>query len=446
MSSPEGYAAEPDAAPAEAGSAAGEAPAEAATRHTGPLWRDKRFATYWAGQGISQFGDRITELALPLIAVTALHVSAPTMGLLTAAVWAPNLLSILIGTWVDHHARKRRLLIVADLLRFAVLLSLPVAHYLGAVTLGQLFAVALLAGLGQVLYQTSYPSFFVGLVRRDQFVEANSLLSTTRSTSFVAGPAVAGGLIQALTAPVAMVVDAVSFLVSAVLISRVKVKDLPVEDTGGVGLLRRARDGMGLVWRHPYLRPALLCATTLNFFNFMAGALLILFASRNLGLSAGVIGLTYGIGATGGLLGAAVAGPLSRRIGVGPTIALGAFVFSAPFAALPLAGGPDWARAGVLAAVEFVSGIGVMCLDIPLNAMETAVTPDAVRSRVAGAFSTVNYGIRPLGAVIGGVLGAAVGVGPTMVVAAVGGCLSVLWLIGTPVLATRTIDELSPVR
>ena len=146
------------------------------------------------------------------------------MGLLTAAVWAPNLLSLFVGTWVDHQVRKRRLLIVADLLRCVVLLSLPVAHLFGAISLAQLFAVALLAGVGQVLYQTSYPSFFVGLVRRDQFVEANSLLSGTRSASFVAGPAVAGGLIQAVTAPVAMLVDAATFAVSALLIGRVRVR------------------------------------------------------------------------------------------------------------------------------------------------------------------------------------------------------------------------------
>ena len=219
-----------------------------------PLWRDRRFATYWAGQGISQFGDRITELALPLIAVTSLQAGPSTVGLLTAAVWAPNLLSLLIGSWVDSQVRKRRLLILADLLRCLVLLSLPVAHLVGVVTLGQLFAVALLAGFGQVLYQTSYPSFFVALVRRDQFVEANSLLSGTRSASFVAGPAVAGGLIQAVTAPVAMLVDAATFAVSALLIGRVRVDERPVDTTGGEGLLRRARDGMALVLRDPYLR------------------------------------------------------------------------------------------------------------------------------------------------------------------------------------------------
>lgn len=408
---------------------------------TAPLWRDRRFATYWAGQGISQFGDRITELAVPLIAVTTLHAGASTVGLLTAAVWAPNLLSLLVGTWVDHQRRKRRLLVLADLLRCLVLLTLPVAHLLGAITLAQLFAVALVAGLGQVLYQTAYPSFFVGLVRRDQFVEANSLLSGTRSASFVAGPAVAGGLVQAVTAPMAMLVDAVTFAVSAILIGRVEVADLPVEDSGGVGLLRRAREGMSLVLRDAYLRAALACATTINLFNLMAGALVVLYASRQLGLSPGLIGLALGVGASGGLVGTVLAGPLSRRIGLGRTIAVGAVVFSAPFALMPLAQGPTWTRAGVVAVVELLSSVGVMCLDIPLNALMTAVTPDGVRSRVTGAFSTVNYGIRPAGAILGGLLGEWIGLAPTMVVAAVGGSLSVLWLVRSPVISTRSLDD-----
>lgn len=409
-----------------------------------PLWRDRRFATYWAGQGISQLGDRVTELALPFIAVTTLHASAPMVGMLTAAVWAPHILSLLIGTWVDHHARKRRLLVIADIVRAVVLLSLPLAHWFGVVTMGQLVVVALLAGLGQVLYQTAYPSFFVSLVRRDQFVEANSLLSSTRSVSFVGGPALAGGLIQVLTAPVALVVDAVTFLVSAVLIGRVRVEDRRVDAAEG-GLLRRAREGMALVLRHPYLRASLACVSTINFFNFVVAALLILFASRQLDLSAGAIGLALGIGATGGVLGAVLAGRITRRLGVGRTICVGAVLFSAPFALLPLADGPLWARMGMLGLVEFISGFGVMLLDVPLNALQTAVTPDAVRSRVAGAFSSVNYGIRPVGAVLGGFLGEWIGVGTTMVVAAVGGTLAILWLVGSPIPGTRTIEDLDEV-
>ncbi|KQU66368.1 MFS transporter [Phycicoccus sp. Root101] len=412
---------------------------------TRPLWRDHRFGRYWVGQGISQFGDRITDLALPLIAVTTLHASAPTVGLLTAAVWTPNLLSLLVGTWVDHHERKRRLLVLADLLRCAVLLSLPVAHWFGLVTMAQLFVVALVAGLGQVLYQTAYPSFFVALVRRDQYVEANSLLSTTRSFSFVAGPAAAGGLIQLLTAPVAMFVDAVTFAASAVLIGGVDVQDPPVDREGAAPLLRRAREGMALVLRHPYLRVSLAFATTVNFFNFVVAALLVLFASRQLGLSAGGIGLALGVGASGGLLGAVLSRRATAVLGMGRTIMVGGVLFSAPVALLPLAGGPLWLRAGVLALVEFVTGLGVMWLDVPLNAMQTAVVPDEIRSRVAGAFSTVNYGVRPLGAVLGGFLGEWIGIAPTLYLAAAGGTLAVLWLVGSPIGRTRTIEDLDGV-
>ncbi len=411
-----------------------------------PLWRDRRFATYWAGQGVSQLGDRVSELALPLIAVTALQASPTVVGLLTAAVWAPHLLALFVGAWVDHQSRKRRLLIAADLLQAVVILTLPVAHLVGAVTLAQLFLVALVAGCGAVLYQTAYPSFFVALVRREQYLEANALLSGTRSASFIAGPAIGGGLVQALTAPVAMVVDGLSFLLSALLIGRVRVdesvrrSDLTPEPMWG-----RARAGMRFLLRHPYLRASLACSTTLNFFSFVVAALVILYASRTLGLSAGVIGLAFGIGASGGLLGAVLATRVARWIGVGRTIAAGSVLFSAPMALLPLATGSDLAKAALLAGVEFLSGVGVMLFDINLNALQTAVTPDEMRSRVAGAFSSVNYGIRPLGAVVGGLSGTTIGVGPTMVVAALGGAVAFLWLVRSPVISTRGIAELEPV-
>jgi MFS family permease len=198
------------------------------------------------------------------------------------------------------------------------------------------------------------------------------------------------------------------------------------------------------VWHHPYLRASLTCVTTINFFNFVAAALVILFASRHLGLSAGVIGLALGIGATGGALGAVTASRAVKLIGVGRTVMIGVVLFSAPYAFLPLAGGPSWSRAAVLGAVEFVSGFGVMWLDVPLNALQTAVIPDALRSRVVGAFSTVNYGIRPLGAVLGGLLGAWLGVEPTLVLAGIGGALAIVWLVGSPIARTRTIEELEP--
>jgi predicted MFS family arabinose efflux permease len=319
----------------------------------------------------------------------------------------------------------------------------PVAYVLDALTLAHLFVVAILAGIGQVVFSTSYQPFFVSLVERNRYLEANAKLSASRSASFIAGPAVGGALVQLLTAPVAILVDALTFVVSAVQIGRVRVEEHPVE-ASSESLLRRARDGLRIVLRHPYLRASLGCATTLNFFTFIAQALLVLFASRTLGLSAGVIGLAFGVGAVGGLLGAVVAPRLAARFGVGRIIVAGAIVFPAPLAFLGLAGGPDWAAALVLAAVEFVSALGVMLFDVNLNALQTTVTPDAARARVSGAYTSINYGIRPLGAVVGGVLGTQLGIRETMVIAAVGGVLSALWLLPSPIPGVRELECLQP--
>jgi len=407
------------------------------------LWRDRQFRTFWSAQGVSELGDRITELALPLIAVTMLNASPGQVGLLTAAVWLPNLASLFIGTWVDQRRDKRSLMIAADLARVVVLLSLPVAYWLHLLALGHLYAIAILAGTAHVVFNTAYASFFVRLVSQDHFLEANSKLSTTRSISFMAGPAIGGVLIQWLTAPVAILVDAASFVFSAIQVGRLRtpiVEPAPTTES----LLRRARAGMGYLLRHPYLRASLGCATTVNFFTLMSSALVILFASRNLGLSPGVIGIAFGIGASGGLLGALAAAPLTRLIGAGRLIAIGAVVFPAAIAIAAVASGPIWMRAAALVIAEFIGAFAVMSFDIPLNALQAAVIHDQMRSRVSGAFSTINYGIRPVGAVVGGLLGTWLGVRETLLISAAGGLLAVLWLIWSPIIHVRSLEGLHP--
>jgi MFS family permease len=413
------------------------------------LARDRRFLRFWAGQTVSQFGDRISELALPLIAVGALRASANQVAWLTALIWTPNLLAIVLGAWVDRQVRKRRLMVAADLIRTAVLLSLPVAHLAGVVTLGQLYAVALLTGAAGVLFNTAYPPFFAHLVPRTAYLAANSRLSATRSASYVAGPAIGGALVQALTAPVAIAADALSFLASAVLVGRVRVDEPPsgAAEEHVASLLRRAREGMAFVVRHPVLRAGLGCSATVNFFTFVSGSgLVVLFASRSLGLSAGAIGLAFGIGSTGGLLGAVLAPRISRWIGMGRSIAVGAVLFPAPIALAAAAGGPAWVGAGALAAAEFLSALGVMLFDVNLNSLQASVIPDGMRSRVSGAYSTLNYGIRPLGAVGGGLLATFLGLRPTLLVAAAGGTLSLLWLLPSPIPRIRAIgpEEATP--
>ncbi|MEU4601554.1 MFS transporter [Kribbella sp. NPDC023972] len=407
------------------------------------LWRDRRFRTFWSAQTVSEFGDRVTELALPLIAVLLLDASPSQVGLLTAAVWLPNIASLFIGTWVDHRPDKRPLMIAADVARAILLLTLPAAYWLDMLTLGHLYVIAILAGTADVVFGTSYASFFVRLVSREQFLEANSKLSATRSISFMGGPAVAGALVQWLTAPVAIVIDAFSFLIAAFQLSRVKTPAGQTEEAAEP-LLQRARAGMRYLLRHPYLRRSLGCATTVNFFNLISLALLVLFASRNLELSAGTIGLAFGIGATGGLLGALAASPLSRIFGAGRVIAASSIIFPGSVAIAALADGPTWVRAAALAAAEFVGAFAVMCFDVPLNSLQAAVTHDHMRSRVAGAFSSINYGVRPLGAVVGGFLGTWIGVRETLLVSAAGGLLAVLWLLRSPIIRTGDLDGLRP--
>jgi MFS family permease len=407
-----------------------------------PLWRDGRFATFWSAQGVSELGDRVSELALPLVAIS-IGASATEVALLTALVWLPNLSALVVGAWVDRQPRKRRLLIASDLARALVVLTVPAAALAGALTLAHLFAVAFLLGAWSMLFRSAWQPFFVALVRREQYVEANGLLSVTRSGSFIAGPAVGGGLVQLLTAPVALLVDGLSFMLSAALLRRVRVTERPparvAEDES---LKDRLAEGMRIVVAHPILRPALCCVTWLNLFTIMASALLIVFASRDLGLPAGVIGVSLGVGASGGLIGAVLAGRVARWIGTGRTIALGAVAFTAPIAALPLAHGSDLAKAAVLAAVEAISAFGIMLFDVNLNAVQAAVIPDAVRARVQGAFTSVNYGARPLGAAVGGLLAGALGIGPTLVLAGLGGALAVLWLARSPLLTLRSVDDL----
>jgi len=415
---------------------------------TRSIWANRPFLRYWTGHGASQLGDEVSAIAVPFTAATMLDASPSQVGVLTAAFWVPALFSLPVGTWVDGHPHHRRLLVTANLVQCAAVLSVPVAYLLGGLSVTLLCVAALGLGAGGVLYYTTYPGFFARLVPRTQYVPANSLLSTTKSLADLTGRAVGGLLIRAVTAPIAMLVDAVSFLVSALLIRTVRLEHAP---PGGLEpeaepraetFAQRMRVGVGYLRAHPYLRASMTCSTILNFASFVAQALLVLYATRQLGLGAGQLGAALAVGALGGLVGAAVAGAVARRIGTGPTIATGAVLNTLPLAALPLAEGGEARAMLVLAAVELVAGIGVMLYDVNNNAVRAAVTRDDMRSRVSGAYSTINYGIRPLGALAGGFLAEAVGIPVTLVVAGVLGSLAVLPLLRSPVLTVRSVDDL----
>jgi MFS family permease len=403
------------------------------------LLRDEPFRRYWSAQTISMFGDQISSIAMPLAAVLALKATAAEMGYLTALVWLPSLLfGVHAGAWIDRHGHRRAAMIAADLGRFALLATVPVAAALGALTLTQLYAVAFGTGILSVLFNVADSTLFVALVPADRYVEGNSLIYGSRAFSFVGGPSVGGLLVQCLTAPFAIAADAVSFLGSALLLRRTQAEEPPTADGGGGGGGSSVVAGARFIAGSPIVRACLCACAMINFFTFAFAALFVLYAVRKLHVAPGVLGIVLGAGAVGGLIGAAVTKRLSAALGLGRTTVLGAIVFTLPLALVPLAGGPRLTVLGLLFIAEFVSGVGVMVFDISLGSIFASVIPDAVRARATGAFQAVNYGTRPIGALLAGGLATLVGVRPTLWFAVGGATLSFLWLLPSPVPRLRT--------
>jgi MFS family permease len=405
------------------------------------LRENPEFRQFWTGQTVSLFGDQITQLAVPLAAVLVLDAGPAQMGYLTAANLVPYLLfSLHAGAWVDRRGRRRQVMIGADLGRGLLVATVPVAYAVGALTIAQLYAVAFLTGALSMLFFVSQSTLFVSLVPRKDYVEANSFLHGSRAFSYVGGPPVAGLLVQLLSAPYALVADAISFLVSVVFLRRID----PVEPPTSADERGRVVAGARFILHSPIVRSSLAATATINFFNFAFFALFILYATRYLHVRPGLLGVVLGAGAVGGLIGSVLTPRLGRRIGVGPAFLLGCILFPAPIVLVPLAGGPKPLVLGMLFLAEFGSGLGVMVLDISIGSIFAALIPNQLRARVSGAYLVVNYGIRPLGSVFGGVLGSAIGVRNTLWIATVGAIAGFLWLLPSPVPRLKELPEPEP--
>ncbi|HVW45645.1 MAG TPA: MFS transporter [Solirubrobacterales bacterium] len=387
---------------------------------------NRPFRDFWTGQTISLLGDQIALLAIPLLAVLTLHADAGQMGLLAAVELAPSLFfAIHLGAWADRRRSRRRLLIGADVGRGLLLIVVPIAAAFGVLTMPILYVVAFLTGTLGVLFMVSEQTVFTSLVQPREYVEANSLLIGSRSLAVVGGKALGGLLVAALTAPVAVAADALSFLASAFFVRRADVPEPPVasEDTGGLAA------GARFIRATPLLGSALLGTATFNVFNTAFWALLVLYATRVMGLGSGAIGVALGVGALGSVLGSAAAKGLGARFGLGRVMVLAFVLAPAPLLLVPLSPGPAWVSMVLLTLAEFVSGFGVMVLDVDLGAFQAAVIPDQLRSRVWGAILVVNWGVRPIGALAGGLVAGLIGLHATMWITAVGGIAGVFWLL-----------------
>ena len=407
------------------------------------LWRHGDFLKLWSAETVSQFGTQVSLLAIPFVAVLVLDATTFQVAALGVVDFLPFMIFTLpAGVWVDR-LRRRPILIAGDFGRAALLATIPIAYVLEVLTLGQLYVVGFLVGICTVFFDVAYHSYLPSLVEREQIIEGNSKLEISRSSAQIAGPGFAGLLIQAVTAPYAILVDAVSFLGSGLFFFRISRHEEPVAHASSgekASLWTELKEGLRFVLGNPNLRAQAGCTATSNFFSNVSFAIIIVFLVRELGLSAGVIGLVLSLGSIGSLIAAFTATRISGRFGIGPTtIAVGMLWGPAMllFAVAPV--GNEAIPFLVLA--QLVIGFAVVVYNIVQVSYRQAICPPRLQGRMNSTMRFIVWGTIPLGGLVGGVLGSTIGLRETIVVGAIGAGLSFLWILLSPQRHLREMPE-----
>jgi predicted MFS family arabinose efflux permease len=403
------------------------------------LWRSRDFLHLWGAETVSQLGTQITQLALPIVAVTILAATPFEMGVLTALeTLAFLVIGLPAGAWVDRWRRKR-VLVVNDVIRAVALASVPVAYALHALTLPQLFGIAVITGTATVFFDVAYQSYLPSLVAKSQIVDGNGKLETSRAVAQVAGPGVTGVLLRVVSAPLLIAGDALSFVCSALFIGGIRHRDVVPDRAARRPLRAEIAEGLSFVVRHPLLRRIVACTGIANFATSMSGALLVLYALRRLGLSETTVGIVFAAGSVGGLVGAVTGARFAQWVGEGRAIPLSALLIM-PFTVLvPLAvvGAP----AVLLVIGWFGFSWAVVAYNITQVSFRQRLCPPHLLGRMNASVRFIVYGTMPLGGLLGGVLGDFIGVVPTLWVAGAGGFVACLPVVLSPLMGMRELPD-----
>jgi MFS family permease len=404
------------------------------------LSKNRDFNRLWVGETISLFGSEISELALPLAAIIVLGADAGELGLLGAARFAPFLvLTLPVGLLADRR-RRRPMLVAANLGRAVAIGSVPVLAWMGALSMPALFLIALAVGALTVLFDVTYVSYVPTVVGREHLIEGNTKLQASASAAAIGGPGLGGILVQVLSAPVALVVDAISYLVSAVNLLLIRVPEPPPKrDRRARGLVHEIRAGFAALLGHRSLRALAGVAGAYNLFSQWIATLFVLFAVDELGLSASLIGMVIASGAVGALVGALLAGRMARALGVGPSIVLAVIIECVVMLPLGLVGGPTPVVLLVLLAIHVVNGCFVTMSSVHALAYRQAVAPEALLGRITAGYRFISYGSIPIGALAGGLAGEWLGLRTGLILGTVGLLTAAAFVLVSPL---RTVREL----
>lgn len=398
------------------------------------LWRHRDFTKFWAGQTVSIFGTMLTQVALPLTALLALNSSPLEQGFLQAVQAGPVLVTgLFAGVWVDR-LRRRPVMIAADLARAVLLFSIPAAAFAGTLTMAQLYFVAAAAAMFTAFFDAAYPAYLPTLVGRENIVEGNAKLAASASVAEMGGFAAAGALVQFLSGPLAMLVDAVTFVVSAFSLAWIRTSESePQPKELRESATREAIKGLRVVWRDPTLRALVACSTTIRLAGGTFGAMYMLFAVRDLGLSPTAAGVIAGCGGLGSLAGSVLAEPALRRLGAKTTLMVG-FALGGAFQGLvPLAHGTPF-RAGLFLLTAQIIGDGLMTMafvnDVSLRQL---LVPDRLLGRVSATANVLGVVAMPVGALAGGIIGQFASPRAALAAGVLGFSLAALWVAVTPI-------------
>jgi MFS family permease len=381
----------------------------------------------------------ISQLALPLVAILVVHASTLDVGVLTALETAAfAVVGLPAGAWVER-MRFRLVLIVNDLIRAAALGSVPAAQFLGVLTIWQLYAVAAVTGVSTVFFDVAYMSYLPQLIGRGHLVEGNAKLQGSESVSQIAGPSIGGLLIQAISAPYAVLVDALSFVWSAGWVAAIDIRPPRPERKPDRNLRREIGEGLRFVLGNPLLRAIAACTGSFNLFSSMILAVFYVLLARELHVSPGIIGLITATAAVGGVIGSLTAGKFAARVGQGPAIWISTAV-TAPFSLVAPFAQRNWTLV-LLAAAQIVMWMGTVVYNITQASFRQGLCPPTMLGRMNATIRFLVWGTMPLGGLVGGVLGAAIGVRETLLVAGVGESLAFLPVFLSPLRRMRELPS-----
>jgi MFS family permease len=394
------------------------------------VFAQRDFVRLWLAQLVSALGGRITRTALPVIAVLSVDSSPLALGLLGALSVAPGVLVALAAGGMIDRSRKRPILIGADLVRAVAVASLPIAAWTGVLTMAHIHAVAAVVGAASALFQITDNAYIPALVGRQHIVQGNSVIEATESVAEVAGPGLAGVLIQIFTAPIAVAIDAASYLVSAFFLGSIRQRETPAPpEAEPPSVWRDIAIGFRVSWHHDLVRPILCALTVTAFFGGFFAALYMLFALDVLGLDPATIGIVISMGGVGALIGALGSSALARRLGLGRALLVALAVSALGGLCIPAASGPLWLVLLLLFSHQLIGDGFHTAFAVQAVSLRQTVLPLSVLARSNAAFTAVTGAAAPLGALTAGVLGEIIGARGALWIGMGGSALAPLFLL-----------------